>query len=120
MRSGPRAPAATVTFDPDVPVAGHYRIRQRKGAPDSAVAIWQGHPADPDTGEPMEERPLAWQAAIDGQPVPLDRVWPGCAREPISQLEHDRLRQRNATLDEESPFYDPRKPVDLATAPPPF
>ena len=120
MRHGARLPAATVAFDPDVPTSGFYRIRQRKGAPDSAVRIWLGAAIDPATEQEVEERSPMWQASIDGQRVPLERVWPGCAREPISEAEHNRLVERNATLDEESPFYDARRPVDLATAPPPF
>lgn len=121
MRNGPR-PVGHVgpLIDPNEPVAGFYRTRQAKGAADSAVKIWRGHSIDPATGEEMTERSMHWQAAIDGQRVPLDRVWPGCARDPISEAEHNRLVERNATLDEDSPFYDVRRPVDLATAPPPF
>jgi hypothetical protein len=120
-RRGPRAPAyAGPSIDPDLPTAGCYRIKLRKGAPDSAVRIWLGASIDPETEKEVEERPLMWQASINGQRVPLERVWPGCARDPISEAEHDRIKARNATLDEESPFYDPRQPVDLSTAPPPF
>lgn len=120
MRHGIRQPAATATFDADVPVEGFYRIKLTKGAPDSAVRIWLGAGVDPETEREVEERPLMWQASINGQRVPLERVWPGCARDPISAEEHDRLKARNDTLDEESPFYDARQPVDLSTAPPPF
>jgi hypothetical protein len=120
-RTAPRSRGhAGPAFDPDVPVAGCYRMKLRKGAPASAVRIWLGHSIDPETGSESEERPLHWQASINGQRVPLDRVWPGVAREQISRDEHDRIVERNATLDEESPFYDPRQPVDLASAPPPF
>jgi hypothetical protein len=120
-RRGPRAAAyAGPAFDADVPSAGFYRTRLSKGAPDSAVRIWLGHGLDPDTGEEMTERPMHWQASINGQRVPLERVWPGCGRSPISEAEHDRIVARNATLDEESPFYDARVPVDIGSAPPPF
>lgn len=107
-------------LDPDVPTPGCYRITQRRGAPTSAVRIWLGHPFDPDTGEEMTDRGYRWQASVNGQRVPLEQVWPGCARNPITAEEHDRIVERNRTLDEDSPFYDPRRPVDLASAPPPF
>lgn len=120
-RQGERAPAFTGQLvDPDVPTIGCYRTRLSKGAPDSAVRIWLGHPINPEDGEEMTERGFRWQASINGQPVPLDRVWPGCAADPISGEEYDRLMERNKTLDEDSPFYDPRQPIDLRFAPPPF
>lgn len=94
-------------------------MRLRKGAPDSAVRIWLGHGLDPDTGEEMTERGFNWQCVVNGVRTDFHSVWPGCAREPISREEHDRLLERNSTLDEDSAFYDPRKPIDLFTAPPP-
>jgi hypothetical protein len=102
-----------------MPTPGCFRVRLTRGAPDSAVRIWLGFPRDPETGEEMTERPYSWQATLNGAPVPLDRCWPGCARDPISRDEHDRLVERNRTMDPESPFYDPRRRVDLSTAPPP-
>jgi hypothetical protein len=107
-------------IDPDWPTPGCYRTRLAKGAPDSAVRIWLGPSIDPATGEEVQERSFHWQCSVNGQRVPLDTVWPGCAREPITADEYRRLLERNLTLDEESPFYNPRRPVDLASAPPPF
>lgn len=120
MRHGKPLPSRGPAFDPDVPVTGCYRIRLRRGAPYSAVRIWLGPPIDPDTGEQMSERGYRWQASINGSPVPLEQVWPGCARDPIPLAEHDRIANQNATMDELSPFYDARKPIDLGSAPPPF
>jgi hypothetical protein len=119
-RQGAARPNRGPVYDPDVPTAGFYRIVQRRGAPSSAVRIWLGPPIDPDTGEEMSERGYRWQAAVNGVRVPLEQVWPGCAREPITAAEHDRIVQRNLTMDEDSPFYDARKSVDLSQAPPPF
>lgn len=118
-RKGPRNPGKGPGYDPDVPSPGCYRL-QRQGHPDRVVAIKLAPPRDPETGEEMLERPLAWQASVDGQPVPVAQVWPHCARQRISQDEHDRIAQRNATLDPDSPFYDAQKPIDLLRAPPPF
>lgn len=119
-RRGERAPSRGPGFDPDVPSPGCYRVRLRPGAPFSAVRIWLGHGIDPATGEEMLERPFHWQCTVNRQRVPLERWWPGCAREPISRDEHDRIAERNATMDEESPFYDPMKPIDLRSVPAPF
>jgi hypothetical protein len=120
MRNGIPAPSRGPAVDPEAPQAGCYRVRLRKGAPDSAIRIWLGRPIDPESGEEMLERPFNWQCELNGQPVPLWDYWPGCAREPISREEYDRLIARNATLDEQSPFYDPLRPIDLGRAPPPF
>lgn len=107
-------------LDPDTPVAGCYRVRLRPGAPDSALRIWLGFPVDPESGEEMTERGYRWQASLNGAPVDILNWWPACAREPISEAEHDRICERNATLDPDSPFYDAGKPIDLGRAPPPF
>lgn len=111
----PRGPS----FEPDLPVEGCYRVRLRCGAADSVIRIWLGPPANPETGEPMTERSPAWQAELNGQAVDVFAYWPGCARDPVSREEHDRLVARNATLNDASPFYDPKRPIDLFNADPP-
>jgi hypothetical protein len=120
MRNGQRAPSRGPGLDPEIPAPGCYRVRIRAGAPFSAVRVWLGHSIDAATGEEMHERPLHWQCTLNGQRVPLERCWPGCAREQISREEHDRIVGLNATMDEESPFYDPARRIDLRNAPAPF
>lgn len=121
MRRGvPRPSNRGPALDPDVPEPGCYRIRLRRDAPFSAVRIWLGPPVDPATGEEMSERGFRWQATLNGAPTDLYDLWPGCARERISREEHDRLVERNATMDEESPWFDPTRRIDLRSAPPPF
>jgi hypothetical protein len=120
MRLGTPLPSRGPGFDPDMPTPGCFRVRLRRGAPDSAVRIWLGHGVDPETGEEMLDRPFHWQASLNGQRVPLDQCWPGCAREQISRDEHDRIVERNRTMDEDSAFYDARRPIDIGRAPPPF
>jgi hypothetical protein len=112
----PRGPA----HDSEMPTPGCYRVRLRSGAPFSAVRIWLGHSTDPATGDEMSERPFHWQCTLNGQCVPLEQCWPGCAREPISREEHDRIVGQNATMDDQSPFFDPARRIDLRAAPPPF
>jgi hypothetical protein len=120
MRLGAPLPSRGTAHDSETPTPGCYSVRMRAGAPASAVRIWLGHGIDEATGEENTERPFFWQCELNGQRVPLDRCWPGCAREPISREEHDRLVERNRTMDEDSPFYDVRSRVDLRTAPAPF
>jgi hypothetical protein len=114
--AGPRGPS----YDPEIPTPGCYRVKLRRDAPDSAVRIWLGPSIDPATGQEVQERSWFWQCEVNGQRVPLEQCWPGCARQPISREEHDRIVARNRTMDPSSPFYDPRKPIDLGRAPPPF
>lgn len=108
------------SVDPEIPTPGCYRIRLRKGAPDSAIRIWLGPSIDPATGEEVQERGFRWQCTLNGIRVPFEDHWPGCARDRISRQEHDEIVERNKTLDETSPFYDPRQPIDIGCAPPPF
>lgn len=115
-RPSNRGPA----LDSEMPEAGCYRVRLRSGAPWSVVRIWLGAPVNPETGEEMSERGFRWQATLNGAPADLYSLWPGCARERISREEHDRLVRQNSTLDEESPFYDPTRRIDLRSAPAPF
>lgn len=116
-RAAPRGPA----YDPETPVPGCFRIRLRRGGPPVALRIWLGLPIDPATGDEVEERGFRWQCAINGgERVPVEDYWPGCARDPISQAEHDRIVAESRTMDPDSHFYNPRKPVDRLTAPMPF
>lgn len=118
------APLPTAAgFDPDMPEPGFYRLRLRKGAMFSAVRIWSGPPIDPATGEEVPERGVRLQASINAEPVPLERVWPQCAKNPITEAEHDhilRTQDWGRTHAPDSPQADPRRPVDLLTAPLPF
>jgi hypothetical protein len=118
-RLGIARPSRGPSFEPDLPVAGFYRVRLRRGAADSAIRIWLGPPRDPETGEPMPDRSPVWQAELNGQAVDVFTYWPGCARERISEAEGERLVERNRTLDDASAFYDPRRPIDLFAAEPP-
>jgi hypothetical protein len=118
-RTGKRAPARGPGFDPELPVTGFYRVKLRKGAHDSVIAIWYGPPADPEGGDVLD-RPFAWQASVNGSPCDVYDFWPGCAREPINRQEYDRVLERNRTMNAESPFYDPKKRLELNSIPPPF
>lgn len=120
--TAPRAPVAGQGFNPDVPVAGFYRTRLRRGAVQVGVRIWCGAPLDPVTGEEMD-RSHRWQAQVNGQPVDLERVWPRCADDPVDEGEYRHLcgvqawGEKNAP---DSPQADPTRAVDLLTAPIPL
>jgi len=110
-------------FDPDVPEAGFYRMRLRQGAMFSAVCIWLGAPVDPATGEEVPERGERWQASMNNEPVPIDHVWPRCAKHPITKAEHDYMLSRQAwgrDVDPDGPDANPQRPVDLMRAPIPI
>jgi hypothetical protein len=113
--------APVVGFDPDVPTAGFYRLRLRKGAIPVGVHVFYGQTLDPETGEPLER--WAWQATVNGQRTPITDVWPQCAADPIDEAEHDYLIETEKwgrQTDPSGPFADRRKPVDLITAPLPW
>ncbi len=117
----PRAPLRTIpTVDPEVPMTGCYRIRLRKGGPPVALRIWLGPSIDPATGEEVQERGFRWQCTVNGERKPFQDYWPGCARDPITQAEHDRILAESATMDPASAFYDPRRPIDMLAARLPF
>jgi hypothetical protein len=117
----PRAPLRNLpSVDPEVPTPGCYRTRLVRGGPFVALRIWLGPSIDPATGEEVTDRGHRWQCTLNGQRVPFWDYWPGCARDPISQAEHDRIVAESATMDEASAFYDPRRPINRLTAPMPF
>ncbi|MGR4893379.1 hypothetical protein ACIPPQ_20335 [Sphingopyxis sp. LARHCG72] len=109
-------------LDVETPVAGFYRMALRSGAAPVGIRIWFGPPLDPVTGEEMD-RGHRWQAAANGEPIDLDRVWPRCARETIDGREYRFLTERAAWARENapsSPHANPTRRIDPMTAPPPF
>lgn len=108
------------SFNPDLPIAGCYRATLTRGGPPVALRFWMGPPVDPETGEEMDRAPR-WQCRLNGaELVPVERFWPGCARDSISLEDHDRLCELNRTLDPADPYYDPRRPIDRLKTPLPF
>ena len=120
VRTGKASRKSGPAYDPDIPVAGHYRTRFVKGGPPVAVWIYFGLPVDPETGEEMDRAPR-WLAKVNGKEVvDAARFWPGVAAEPVGFAEYLHICLRSTTLDPGDPYFDPYKPVDRATAPPPF
>ena len=113
VRRAPTAPVAG--FNPDVPVAGHYRMKMRSGGVFVGIAIWFGPPTDPETGEEMD-RSHRWQATENGRPVPLERVWPRCAEDKITESEAAHLIAVEAWAKQHAPqsaLANPKRRIDL-------
>lgn len=115
-----RQPAAGFSgYDPDVPQAGFYRFRLRSGGMMVGVRIWHGAPLDPVTGEELD-RSHRWNAAVNGRPIDLERVWPACARNPSNAEEYAFLSaqqdwgERHAP---DAPQADPTRRVDPINSP---
>lgn len=117
-----RTSAQTVGFDPDTPVPGYYRMRLRSGGVLVGIRIWWGQPLDPIDGTPLD-RSLRWNATANGRPIDLERAWPKCAADPITEAEAAYL----ATVQEwgekhapDSPQANPQRRINPLTAPTPF
>lgn len=109
-------------LDAETPVAGFYRIRLGAGTVALAIKIWFGPPHDPVTGEEMD-RSWRWQVqADDGELLELDRVWPACARSPITEADFHARQGRRRWAQSSAPdsaYADRRKRYDpLSTATP--
>lgn len=108
-----------VGIDPETPVAGHYRMRLRSGGAFVGVRIWFGQPNDPVTGDPMD-RALRFQAEINGTYAEIDRVWPRCAGDPITEAEYRHLCATQQWAQQHAPdsaLADPRRKLDPLTSP---
>ena len=93
------APARSFAgFDTETPVAGFYLVRLGADTVALGVRIWNGPPINHEAGdapeaEPVLDRSYRWQAQLDtGELIDLERVWPACARRPISEADF-RMRE---------------------------
>lgn len=106
-------------FDADRPAEGFYRFRLRSGGMLVGVRIWWGPPLDPVTGEELD-RSHRWNAAINGRPVDLGRVWPACGREPSTAEEYAFLSAQQTWGERhapDAPQADPTRRVDALSSP---
>lgn len=110
-------------FNPDKPVAGFYSIKLRRDGPPVAIRVWFGPPLDPVTGEELD-RGWRWQVQTDGgDMLDVERVWPACARSPITegQFKHMAgLRSWAKTEAPDSPLANPAAKSDPLHNPLPF
>lgn len=100
--------------DVSEPVEGFFRHRLRSGAVRVGVRIFHGPPLDPITGEELD-RSWRWQAEVNGEPAEIDRVWPQCTGEPISEAEYRRYCDLQKWAREQAPdsaYADPSRRID--------
>ncbi|MFC4255415.1 hypothetical protein GRI97_08240 [Altererythrobacter xixiisoli] len=100
--SGRAIDRAFTGIDVSEPTEGYYRHRLVFGGVRGGVHIWYGPPHDPDTGDEMD-RSWRWQAEFDGDYIELDRVWPDCAGEPISEADYRAYCNRKAWARQNAP-----------------
>jgi hypothetical protein len=89
-------------LDVEKPIAGYYRMRLGSGTIKAAIRVWWGPPLDPVTGEVLD-RSYRWQALANGKYVPLERVWPVCASDPITLPDYDYMLKRREWAQEHAP-----------------
>lgn len=90
-------------LDVETPVAGFYRVRIGAETVAVGVRLWFGAPLDPVTGEELD-RGWRWQAqADDGSFLEFERVWPACARDPITEDSFNARRARREWAREHAP-----------------
>ncbi len=109
-------------FDASVPIAGYYRMKMRSGGVRGVVKLVYGPPLDPVTGEELD-RSWRWMAFFNGEAIPVERAWPGCAGDPTDEQHYQRAIARQAWAQESAPdsaYADPRKKLDLLSSPLPF
>ena len=106
-------------FDPDTPITGFYRMQLRMNAAYVGIAIWYGAPLDPVTHEELD-RSHRWQAHVNGEPIDLERVWPKCAANSISEADYRAYCRQQDWAREHAPtsaLADPRRKHDPLTSP---
>jgi len=122
-RDGGAGTAPAGSYEADTPRSGFYRFRFVAGAHPVGVEMRFGPPLDPDTGEEMDRSPR-WMCFVNGIYFDeIERVWPQCGGDPISQADHDHLKALQVwgeVNDPKGAQANPRRRVDLLTAALPF
>lgn len=102
-------------IDPETPIAGFYRMRLGAGTVAVGIRLWFGPPHDPVTGEELD-RSWRWQAqADDGAMLDMARVWPSCAKNPITEADFKARQHRTAWAQQAAPqsaYADRRRKYD--------
>lgn len=102
------------------PIPGFYLVKLVKGGPDVACLIYRPCPILMHLDEPWEwlDRWPRLEADLYGVTVPIDRIWPGCAKRPITFAEY---QYRSALVDwcnkfaPHAPEANPREAIDFNT-----
>ncbi|HVI92319.1 MAG TPA: hypothetical protein VM659_28775 [Dongiaceae bacterium] len=110
------------SHDISTPTPGLYKMRIIKRGPWVPVKIEFRPSRDSETSELLDRSP-SFHALLGDEDVPIDKVWPWCAGEPIPEAEYNwrvALRQWAIKHAPDEPEATPRKPVDLRQMPPIF
>lgn len=106
-------------IDVSTPVPGYYRFRFGLDAPMVGVRIAFAPPLDPVTGEELDRSPR-WQAFVNNEYFDdFDRVYPACARQPITETDYRRFCSRLQWAREHAPnsaYADHRRKLDPLSA----
>ncbi len=89
-------------------------MRFVRGGPLVGIRIWHGPPLDPIDRSVMD-RMHRWNAEANGEHVELDRVWPQCVGDPITEAEYRFLCERTQWArrnDAYDPMATPRRKAD--------
>lgn len=117
-----------VSHDISTPTPGLYKMRLLKRdklgnrGPWVPVKIEFRPPKDPVTGELLDRSP-SFHALLGDEEVPIEKVWPWCAGEPIGEAEYEwriALKQWATNHAPAEPEANPNKTVDLRQMPPLF
>lgn len=120
--------AGVKPVDLNNPIPGHYLVKLVRNGPDVPVRIRRtchctihgGSANAPHDWRDDCDRYPPIAAEIAGEPVPVERVWPGAAKKPIDAKEfHYRMAVRAWAIQHapDSPEANPRQPVDLNRMP---
>lgn len=118
-----QADGRSLGVDVTTPVAGFYQGKMRSGGVLVGIRLWFGPPCDPVTGEELDRSPR-WQAEVNGKyEDDFDRVWPACARDPITEDQYRFYSARQGWAERNAPdssFANPRRRHDPLTSLLPF
>ena len=96
----------TKTIHPDQPVAGFYKMKQVRGGPWCPVRIWRDETAQ-----------------INGHPIDIWHVWPGCSSHPIDEIAYRHMLKiygHAVKHDPSLPAAAPTSKIDPLTVKPPI
>ena len=106
----------------DRPIPGFYRTKLVKGGPWVPARIWWSVATDPVTGEVLDRSPVLL-AEVGGRERDPYEVWPSLVGQPIDEREFYFLTAESGWARQhapDDPVANPRTPINLRTAPPPF
>lgn len=109
-----------IVINPDDPQCGWFQRKLVKGGPMVPARIWLFGEVDEETGELIDQEIL--QCEVNGEKADPVEQWSYLAGNPIPEAAFNYLTALSAYVLEhqpEHPLANPRKPVDILSAPMP-